>query len=242
MTWNDIFTDTFKSLSERLGHCPSRQSMVEQCLSEHSDLCRTAVEWGWLTSEQMSEAARRYLLGRSKSGRTIFWMIDDLGIVRDGHIGQGWVSQMLKARYPDMAGYIHARHCLFGLHLASLSDQPVAIVKSEAAAVILSMLFPECIWLSYAYTANFTTDLLQPLQGRRVTIYPQTDEVGNTYVFFLEQADRIRRVYDIGLSVSRLLEVHASEEQKARDIDLLDFLLESRGLTPLSGCALPGQE
>ena len=44
-----------------------------------SDFCYTAVESGWLTAEQMTHAAMHYKLGRSRSGRTIFWMIDEWG-------------------------------------------------------------------------------------------------------------------------------------------------------------------
>ena len=199
----------------------------------------------------MHRAAERYQLGRSKSGQTIFWMMDDLGICRDGHIGSAWVSQMLKARYPDLAQYIRPRHCLFGLlslaeseesaeknsHTEStesteilkgsqIAQKPVGLVESERSAVILSEVCPKLHWLAYVYPANFTVDQLEPLQGRKVTIFPPTDPCQETFLSFLELADQARRLYHLDISVDGTLEQHTSEAQKARHIDLVDFLFE----------------
>ena len=91
--------------------------MVEDSRSDDSDFCREMQTRYGLTPDQMHRAAERYRLGRSKSGKTIFWMVDDLGICRDGHIATSWVSTMLKLRYPTLAHYVHPRHCFFGLHL-----------------------------------------------------------------------------------------------------------------------------
>ena len=57
-----------------------------------SDLCQEVVCKGWLSEEQIRHAAARYRLGKSKSGKTIYWMIDEMNRVRDGHLGDTWVS------------------------------------------------------------------------------------------------------------------------------------------------------
>ena len=102
------------------------------------------------------------------------------------------------------------------------------MVESEASAVILSELFPESIWMAYAYPANMTVDLLEPLQGCSVSIYPQTDPHMEIYLSFLDFADTLRRVYpSIDISIERILEDNATDEQKQRNIDLVDFLFES---------------
>lgn len=249
MKWNDVFCNTFKALSEELGLPPADKSLVELCRADDADFCQEVVAKGWLSEAQMAHAAERYRLGKSKNGKPIFWMIDERGIVRDGRIGDTWVSMIFKRRYPECGRYIVTKHCLFGEHLISKrratvgtdpSVQPevadicvsphcctVAIVESERSAVVLSELFPECIWMAYSYPSNFTVDKLAPLQGCVVSIYPHTDPTGCTYVSFLELADQARRLYDIDLSVVSLLEEHASEEQKERCIDILDFITES---------------
>ena len=105
------------SMWGRLKRPSPRRTMIEECRSDDSDFCQELLSRYGFTPEEMHRAAERYHLGRSKSGKTIYWMIDDFGICRDGHIGNSWVSQMLKARYPDLAQYVRPCHCLFGLHL-----------------------------------------------------------------------------------------------------------------------------
>ena len=101
----------------RLKRPSPRPTLIEECRSDDSDLCHELTDRYGFTPEEMHRAAERYHLGLSKSGKTIFWMIDHHGIVRDGHIGNGWVSQMFKYRYPEAASYIRPKHCLFGQHL-----------------------------------------------------------------------------------------------------------------------------
>ena len=64
-----------------------------------SDFCHTTVESGWLTTEQMTHAAMHYKLGRSRSGETIFWMIDEWGKALTGDV-QGFplLLKLLDAR------------------------------------------------------------------------------------------------------------------------------------------------
>ena len=216
-----------------------------------SDLCQEVVSNGWLSEEQIRHAAERYRLGKSKSGKTIYWMIDEMNQVRDGHLGDTWVSLLLKAREPKLLQSWHPRHCLFGQHLltntnltnptnlyschssnsCSTKNKPVCVVESEASAVILSELFPESIWMAYAYPANMTVDLLDPLQGCTITVYPQTDPNMEIYLSFLDFADTVRRVSpSIDISVENILEENATEEQKQRNIDLVDFLFEHDSL------------
>ena len=223
-----------------------------------SDLCQKVVSNGWLSEEQMHHAAERYRLGKSKSGRTIYWMIDETNQVRDGHLGDTWVSSLLKAREPKLLRSWHPIHCLFGLHLLGHTDltdltdsfglaesaeiaeilsvgsvesvcenKLVCVVESEASAVVLSELFPESIWMAYAYPANMIIDLLEPLQGCTVTIYPPTDPNMEIYLSFIDFADTVRRIYpSIDITIERILEDNATEEQKQRNIDLVDFLFE----------------
>ena len=239
-----------------------------------SDLCQRVVSNGWLSEEQMYHAAERYRLGKSKSGRTIYWMIDETNQVRDGHLGDTWVSSLLKAREPKLLRSWHPIHCLFGLHLLGHTDltdstdkisaisalsarqkksvssvksvviksnssnscnscsvKPICVVESEASAVVLSELFPESIWMAYAYPANMTIDLLEPLQGCSVTIYPPTDPNMEIYLSFIDFADTVRRIYpSIDITIERILEDNATEEQKQRNIDLVDFLFEHESL------------
>lgn len=154
-------------------------------------------------------------------------MIDDLLRPLDAHIGDNWISNLLKRREPLIANW-QVEHCLFGLHLlAHTGDRSVAIVESEASAMVLSALFPESIWMAYATTSHLVPDLFAPLEGRSVTIYSRTDPTLSNYLFFQELVNFTLQRYDLDLTIDTTLEDHATDDQKDRYIDLLDFLKES---------------
>ena len=212
--------------------------MVEACRADDFDFFQPFIDAGKLTVEQMHRAAQRYYLGKTRSGRPIFWMIDDMLDPLDAHITpDSWISTLLKAREPFLQ-YWRVRHCLFGLHLL-MSDVecrvnpqvPIAIVESERSAVLLSELFPENLWLAYVSIPHLDIDLFAPLQGRNVTIYPRTDPSFSTYLFFDDLAASIRKHYDIHTTVSSILEDNATDAQKERCIDLIDFILEDQSHT-----------
>jgi len=218
----------------------SHKSMIEEARSDDNDLCHDMLTTFGFTQEQMHRAAERFHLGRSKSGKTIYWQIDELSICRDGRIGDAWVSTMLQARYPDLAQYVRPQHCLFGLHQISQGPHlrqgkagnsrdptPIGIVESERSAVLLSELHPALLWLATSPIAHCTLDLFEPLRGHRVTVFPHTDDTLSNYVAWLELSDMVRQTYHLDLTISDTLEKAATTDQKCRSIDLVDFLFES---------------
>ena len=234
MTFDELFSNTFSALSKNIDHAAIREQvsfmlpsmpMVHACRADDLDFFQPLMDAGDLTVAQMHHAAQSYYLGKSRSGLPIFWMIDELGFVLDGHIDTDiWISSLLKKREP-LLQYWQVSHCLFGLHL--LTDMPVSIVESEVSAVILSELCPESVWMAYVSPENITIDLMDPLQDHTVTIYPRTDPTMSNNLFFLDFASQVRQVYpSIHLTIDDTLEDEASESQKSRCIDLLDFILE----------------
>ena len=230
---------TFKALRSTINHDEVRKSvdfslpsmpMVKACRADDFDFFQTFIDSGRLTIEQMHHACQRYFLGKTKSGQPIFWMIDDMFMPLDAHIGSTWISTLLKAREPLIASW-QVTHCLFGLHLLCHTDltdlsKTVCVVESEVCAVILSELFPESLWMAYATPTHFTPELFAPLQGYSVIIYPRTDPVGDYYLASLELADQVRRLYNLDITVDSTLEDYASPSQKSREIDLVDFLFD----------------
>jgi hypothetical protein len=81
--------------------------------------------------------------------------------------------------------------------------------------------------MAYATTSHLSPDLFAPLEGQTVIIYPRTDPTLSTYLFFNDLIDQTLRCYDIDLHVDTTLEDHATEDQKERCIDLIDFIIES---------------
>ena len=205
---------------------PTRR-MVEKCRCNKFDFFLPFIDAGLLTTEQMHSACERYMLGRSRKGLPIFWMIDEMGAVHDGHIDNQWVSVMLRRRNPELLDCWRTVHCLFGLHLTTLDiDKPVAIVESEKSAVLLSEFYPECNWLATVYPVNFTIDQLEPLRENTVTLFPRTDSTMTSYLVWHDMAEKARDAYHMDISCSDFLEIHATAEQKERKIDLVDYLVE----------------
>lgn len=257
MTWNEVFCNTFKELRERISPEVRKQvdlmlpswPMVDACRADSLDDFQPFIAAGKLSVEDMHQACDRYYLGKTKTGTPIYWMIDDMNTPLDAHIGDRWISQLLKQREPLIANW-QVQHCLFGLHLLAhtgdwrncsiakpkasnatggpvTSVRPISIVESEASAIVLSALFPETIWLAYATTSHLSPDLFVPLEGHIVTIYPRTDPTLSTYLFFQDLVTLTLQQYDLDITISPLLEDNATPTQKDRCIDLLDFLKES---------------
>jgi len=169
-------------------------------------------------------------------------MIDELGRVHDGRIGDSWVSMMLRSRKPELLRYWQSSHCLFGLHLMNdtlrydterssyetLRYENVGVVEREESAVILSEVLPEQVWMATGRKADFTTDMLLPLRGHPIMVFPPTDPTMSNFVFWLEMADQARRQYHLDIEVNPLLEDNASAEQKGREIDIAEFVCEIR--------------
>ena len=277
---------SFANLRKSIGPVKVREfylpctEMVDACRADDSTFCQETVASGILTESQMRHAAERYRLGKSRNGKCIFWMINEKGSVLDGRIDSTivsfddalpiWISQMLKARDPELLSFWQPSHCLFGLHLIpppegcgvplrkhswptagcgvplrkhsarggttsqdvferniTALNRPVALVESERSAVILSELFPQFTWLATISNLHFTLNMLEPLKGRKVVIYPPTDTTGSNYLFWYDIADRARKRYHLDISVSYLLEDQATPQQKEAGIDLVGYLFSN---------------
>ena len=223
----------------------NKPTIVEEALSTDTVFCRSLVSEGYLTEQQMQQAARRYRLGRSKDGGVIFWEIDEMQQIRDGKImfyhddchrdhdrHPDWVSSRLKAHY-GYNGDLPVDRCLFGLHLLPLlsrrgqgwSDPPtIAIVESEKTAVICSEVFPQAIWLASGGLSMLNVAKLYPLRDYKVVLFPDTDPEGKAFQSWRSIALTAQEYFKHPIRISRLLEDHATSEQKQAKIDLVDFL------------------
>jgi len=208
--------------------------MVDACRADDFDFFRPWLEAGQLTVGQMQRAAARYHLGKTRSGQPLFWMIDEMLDPLNAHmLPDAWLSTALKRREP-LLRYWRPAHCLFGLHLLysqeaapnAKPDLPVAIVESEQTAVVLSELIPESIWMAYVSMAHMDAGRLAPLQGRTVTVYPPADPTSSTFLSCEELAATLRQQYRMNITVASILEDNATDAQRERCIDLLDFILE----------------
>jgi hypothetical protein len=259
MKLSDICPFVFSKELQRIQSLPLYRHpsayLWRKSLSIRNQFCEAVVNVGYLSFEQMASAASRYCLGASKQGGVIFWQIDHEGRVHDGKVmyylpdchrnkSKGahptWVSTLLARRQGGKHQGDTTSHCFFGLHLLGHADlyhhtSSICIVESEKSAVILSELYPHCIWLAAGGLGEVQPDKFRPLRGRKVILFPDTDSNGTAYRRWSEAAQVVMRQPfwedSPSIRVSPLLELHATPEQKQRKIDLIDFLYENHILT-----------
>ena len=148
-----------------------------------------------------------------------------------------------------------ASSCLLGSHLirkcredgVECREQIIAIVESEKTAVIMSELCPtlpikgepegvSVSWLATGGKTNLSVQALQPLRDMRVILFPDTDKSGATYDDWLKVATDYNKTLPKDsktfVTVSNILERHATDDQKSRKIDIADFVIESLNPNP----------
>ena len=98
------------------------------------------------------------------------------------------------------------------------------VVESEKTAVIMSEAKPEYIWLATGGKTELNVAKLRPLAGRKVILFPDTDETGETYREWYDVAEAATDVFGHPFTVSSILEQQATKAQKAAKIDIADLL------------------
>lgn len=181
----------------------------------------------------------RYLIGTSKHwyGANIFWQVDLDGKVRTGKImcydeetGKRikkpfnhitWVHAVMKL--PDY----ELKQCLYGEHLLnhymagqSRDKRTIAIVESEKTAIIASIYLPQYTWMASGSLSNLREEQFRALRGYPVVLFPDL----NAYHKWSEKARELSHMTTI--TVSDLLELRATEQERAEGLDLADYLLQ----------------
>lgn len=185
---------------------------------------------------------RLYQIGTSKfwPGATVFWQVDAGGNVRAGKIMHYDAATGRRTKHPvSRVTWVHSvlglqdyqlRQCLFGEHLlAQFPDKPVAIVESEKTAIVCSVFLPGFVWLATGGVGNLSDDLLKPLRGRKVVLFPDL----GAFDQWKSKAAQIK--WCKRLEVSDYLEENAPIEARQSGYDLADFLVNP---DPQTGHAL----
>ena len=179
-----------------------------------------------------NELISKYFIGSSKhwQGATIFWQIDSQGNIRTGKIMlySAETGKRIKEPFPHIT-WVHKtiqqpkfelRQCLFGEHLLIDKTKPVAIVESEKTAIIASAYLPSFIWLASGSLNNLNINTCKDLAGRRVSLFPDLK-------CFEKWSAKAKELANYAhFNVSDLLERRATEDERAKGLDLADYLLK----------------
>jgi len=161
-----------------------------------------------------------------KQGATVFWQIDKQGKVRTGKIMLYNPTTGKRVQVPfQHITFVHKtlkepefelKQCLFGEHLINSHPvKPIAIVESEKTAIIASVYLPELLWLSCGSLQNLTAERCKPLAGRNVMLYPDLSAFDKWNV----------KAKELRFTISDILERNATEADKAKGLDIADYLV-----------------
>ena len=140
-------------------------------------------------SPKVDAGVERYCIGGDSHGRTIFPNIDQEGkcvggavipYLPNGHRDKSKGASNIHAelRRKDKTLPTQGDQVLFGSHLLRLyPSATVGVVESQKSAVILSITYPNMVWLATAGMTNFNERLLSSIYDRNVIAYPDFNGV-----------------------------------------------------------------
>ena len=142
------------------------------------------------TDAQVFTAMQSYFLtgtNRYWKNATVFWQIDHKENIHAGKIMLYNPSTGKRIKEPyNHINWIHKalkkqdfnlNQCFFGLHRINEDYiKPIAIVESEKTAIIMSIIIPDVVWLATGSKQNLKAELVRPLIGRKIILYPDKGE------------------------------------------------------------------
>ncbi|GAB4042279.1 hypothetical protein GCM10028774_53870 [Spirosoma jeollabukense] len=112
-------------------------------------------------------------------------------------------------------------------------DQPVAIVEAPKTAILCSHYFPGFVWMAAGGKSYLNAERLAPLKGRKIVLFPDlnayqdlVNEKGQVNKGWLTKSQELR-AEGFDITVNDYLEKLATEEDRAKGLDLADHLLGS---------------
>lgn len=132
------------------------------------------------SKEDVDRVKEDYILGSTKDGGTIFWLINEELQVQKNKIcyyqSNGKRTNTFKAPYKNEDGYYA---CLFGAHLLGRVRKDkdlVVLVESEKTAVVGAILLPRFTWLAFGGLNGLTERKVFELRGHKVLLVPDMSE------------------------------------------------------------------
>lgn len=149
------------------------------------------------TTQEVFKAMQNYFITGTNlcwNGATAFFQIDDKEQIRACKIMNYNQRTGKRIKTIEGKGLINWLHkitkeldfnlvqCLFGLHLI-IEDfhKVICIVESEKTAIIMSIIFPDCLWMACGSVGNFKEEFLKPIKHRKIIAYPDKGEFNNWY-------------------------------------------------------------
>lgn len=129
----------------------------------------------WFDQDKLEALMKRYPIGATEQGESIFWHINAENKITNGHIIT--MDSETGKVYDDSWYYQDGRPtCMFGEHLlGAFPSQTVALVTDELTAAVMSCFPTPYVWLATGKEQTTPTDLF-PLVGKTVVVFPNKGE------------------------------------------------------------------
>ena len=193
-----------------------------------------SVFWQWFSTyctlrmkldpEVVQRIYEDYRIGATQKGNVVFWQIDEQQRVRSGHIMQydtdghrmgynNWMHSELKKR-GELPDNFDLQQCLFGQYLLQkYPDKHVCVVESEKTAIIMAACYPNHLWLATCGSHGLTTEKLECLRGRRITLFPDSG-------CFMKWESIMKQTKGLQYNIDETMEQYPS------NTDLADLILQ----------------
>ncbi len=116
------------------------------------------------------------------------------------------------------------KQIFFGEHLLSkCPNKPVAVVEAEKTAIIATLCLPEVVWLATGSKQSLKTERIKLIGQRAIILYPDVDGYEKWRNVAAEARQR-----GLTVEVSDLIEHNATDEDRAAQVDLADYLINKQ--------------
>lgn len=137
--------------------------------------------------KELARVYESYAIGATKDGSVIFWQVDINMRVRTGKIMHYGVDGKRKGN----PNWVHTKliynkvipdnwtltQCFFGEHLLNGNEKTVCIVESEKTAVVMSLFYPQYVWIATGGCSMLNAEKCKVLKGRKVIVYPDSGKL-----------------------------------------------------------------
>ena len=206
------------------------KEILQKTLTKYEINPLTTYLYSHYTKDEVNITIEKYQVGTSNqfNNSTVFWQMDNTGNIRSGKIMAYDTSTGKRRKNKDgkpIINWVHSvlkipkynlKQCLFGLHLLNDNVKQVAIVESEKTAIIMSIEYPQHIWMSTGSLQGFKYEYLEPIKDIEIIAFP--DKGG--YAQWQKIAKTLNEK-GFNIEISKLLE----KEEYKDGWDLVDVLV-----------------
>ena len=204
--------------------CTIPPEYVKKCHSMKS----VFIDWLNILANSPKELARvyeAYAIGATRDGGVIFWQVDINMKVRTGKIMHYGVDGKRKGN----PNWVHTKliynriipddwtlsQCFFGEHLLNGNTHTVCIVESEKTAIVMSLFYPQYVWIATGGCSMLNADKCKVLKGRKVIVYPDSGKLD-------EWTEKMKATDGFSYTMVKDLEAYPG------NTDIADLLIDER--------------